>query len=53
MMFSSFILAMAMSVAPETQLREMIPSLFEKAAAHYKAIDAAATPQIKDEKGNL
>ena len=35
----------------EIELGERIPGIFAKAAEHYKALDAAATPLMKDGKG--
>ena len=37
----------------EAKLRARLPEIFAKAAAHYRALDAAATPLMKDEKGNM
>ena len=37
----------------ETELKARLPEVFAKSAAHYRALDAAATPLMKDEKGNL
>lgn len=42
-----------MGFADEARLRAALPEIFAKAAAHYKALDAAATPLMKDEKGEL
>ena len=37
----------------EAELKAALPGIFAKSAAHYKALDAAATPLMKDEKGQL
>ena len=37
----------------EAALMSRLPDIFAKSAAHYKALDAAATPLMKDEKGGL
>ena len=37
----------------EAELKARLPEIFARAAAHYKALDAAATPLMKDEKGQL
>ena len=39
--------------AREAELRAKLPDVFAKAAAHYKALDAAATPLMRDEAGKL
>ena len=39
--------------ARETELRAKLPDVFAKAAAHYKALDAAATPLMRDKAGKL
>ena len=39
--------------ACEAELRAKLPDVFAKAAAHYKALDAAATPLMRDEAGKL
>ena len=43
----------AVNVPAEKELLREIPEIFAKAAAHYKALDAAATPLMKDENGKL
>ena len=52
-MMTAFLLAAALSVPGEAELEEKIPEIFSKSAAHYKALDAAATPLMKDAKGGL
>ena len=37
----------------EAELRARLPEIFAKSAAHYKALDAAATPLMKDANGNM
>ncbi|MBQ6915540.1 MAG: DUF4861 family protein, partial [Kiritimatiellae bacterium] len=37
----------------EAALRAALPGVFERAAAHYRALDADETPLMKDEKGEL
>ena len=37
----------------EAELRANLPEIFAKAAAHYRALDAAATPLMRDEKGEM
>ena len=39
------------AVSPETELEKALPGIFERSAAHYKAIDAKATPLMKNAKG--
>ena len=39
--------------APEDELLGKLPEIFAKSAAHYKALDAAATPLMKDEQGEF
>lgn len=47
-------LAVAACLTPqEVELKAKIPEIFAKSAAHYRALDAAATPLMKDEKGEL
>lgn len=43
--------ACAANVPAENELLRELPEIFAKAAAHYKALDAAATPLMKNEKG--
>ena len=44
MIISSIILAAATACPCEAKLQAMLPDVFAKSAAHYRAIDAAATP---------
>ena len=37
----------------EAELRAKLPGIFAKSAEHYKALDAAATPLMRDERGML
>ena len=45
--------AATLLTAQESELRAALPDIFAKSAAHYKALDAAASPLMKDEKGAL
>ena len=49
MLFTSVLLVAATLAAPEAELKARLPEVFEKAAAHYRALDAAATPLRKGE----
>ena len=44
MIILSIILAAATACPCEAKLQSMLPDVFAKSAAHYKALDAAATP---------
>ena len=46
-------LAAALAVPGEVEFAARLPEIFAKSAAHYKALDAAAKPLMKDEKGEL
>ena len=50
-MLTTLILAVALTVPGEAELKARLSDIFAKSAAHYKALDAAATPLMKDEKG--
>ena len=51
---NGLILAVGMLLtAPEAELAAKLPDIFAKSAAHYRALDAAATPLMKDAKGEL
>ena len=50
-MLTNLMLAAAVAVAGEAELAEKLPGIFAKSAAHYRALDAAATPLMKDAKG--
>ena len=43
-MLTAFIFAAILASPGEVELDKKIPVIFEKSAAHYRAIDAAATP---------
>ena len=47
------LLAATLLTAQESELRAALPDIFAKSAAHYKALEAAATPLMKDEKGQF
>ena len=52
-MLLAVILTLACCAAPtkeELALKARLPEIFAKSAAHYRALDAAATPLMKDEK---
>ena len=46
-------LAAALLTPQESELKARLPEIFAKCAAHYRALDAAATPLMKDAKGRL
>ncbi len=46
-LFSALFFSSAVNTAPEAELAAKLPEIFAKSAAHYKALDAAATPQMK------
>lgn len=52
-MMTTLILAAALAVPGEVELKAKLPDVFARAAAHYKALDAAATPLMKNGKGEL
>ena len=45
------ILAAAMLTPQESELKAKLPEIFAKSAAHYRALDAAATPLMHNDKG--
>ena len=47
------LLVSATALAGEAELRAAMPGIFQKSAAHYRVLDAAATPLAKDAKGKL
>ena len=51
-MLTIMVLAAALAVPGEAELKARLPDIFAKSAAHYKSLDAAATPLMWDEKGN-
>ena len=52
-MMVTVILAAALAVPGEAELKARLPDVFAKSAAHYRALDAAATPLMKGVKGEL
>jgi len=51
-MMQTLLVAATLAVSPvETELAAKLPVIFAKAAAHYKALDAAATPLMKNARG--
>ena len=55
-MIATIGLVVACCAAPtkeELALKAKLPAIFAKAAEHYRALDAAATPLMRDEKGGL
>ena len=51
-MVATLMLAAAMLTPRETELKAKLPEIFERSAAHYKALDAAATPLRKGKMSN-
>ena len=49
----SSVFAAASERAPEDELLGKLPEIFAKSAEHYKALDSAATPLMKDEQGEF
>ena len=47
------LLAAALLTPQEPELKARLPEIFAKSAAHYRALDAAATPLMKDAQGGL
>ncbi|MGN0846748.1 MAG: glucuronyl hydrolase [Kiritimatiellia bacterium] len=43
-MLGSILMVAALLTPQETELKASLPAVFERSAAHYKALDAAATP---------
>ena len=52
-MITTILLAAALVVPGEDELKARIPEIFAKSAEHYKALDAAATPLMKNAKGGV
>ena len=50
---ASAALAAATTTADETALKDQLPDIFAKSAAHYKALDAAATPLMANGKSGM
>lgn len=54
MLCANLLLAVAASlVAGERELSSELPTVFAKAAAHYRALDAAATPRMGEKHGKI
>ena len=55
MMIANLLIAAvcAANVSAEDELLRELPVIFAKSAEHYKALDAAATPLMRDGKGEL
>ena len=54
MMIANLLIAMcATCTSAEMELKAKLPEIFAKSAAHYKALDAAATPLMKNAKGQF
>ena len=51
-MIATVMLAAAMLTPREMELKAKLPEIFERSAAHYKALDAAATPLRKGKMSN-
>ena len=47
------LIAAALLTPQESEMKAQLPEIFAKSAAHYRALDAAATPFMKDAKGRL
>lgn len=52
-MIGALLLAAALVSPHETELAARLPELFAKSAAHYRAIDAAASPLMRGDSGDL
>ena len=50
-MIAGLMVAAALLAPQESELRAKLPEIFAKSAAHYKALDAAATPLMKNANG--
>ena len=53
MIFALMTAALGCLGPAEDGLAARLPEIFAKSAAHYRALDAAATPLMKDGKGEL
>lgn len=53
LLVAGFALAGVALADGESDLRDSIPEIFAKSAAHYKALDAAATPLMRAEDGSV
>jgi len=49
--FTIIVAASSFAGVQEAELKARLPEIFAKSAEHYKALDAAATPIIKDARG--
>ena len=52
-MLGCLLIAVAALMPQEAQLEERLPEIFARSAEHYRALDAAATPRMRDKKGGL
>ncbi len=52
-MIATLILVAALAVPGEAELKARLPGILAKSASHYCALDAAATPLMKDAKGEI
>ena len=50
-MIATLMMAAALLTPQETELKDKLSEIFAKSAAHYRALDAAATPLMRDTKG--
>jgi hypothetical protein len=50
---SGFMLCACVQAAQFDELKAKLNSIFEKSADHYKSLDAAATPLMKNDKGDV
>ena len=50
-MIATLMMAAALLTPQEAELKDKLPEIFAKSAAHYRALDAAATPLMRDAKG--
>ena len=53
MIVTTVMVMAVLAVFGEAELKARLPDIFAKSAAHYKALDAVATPLMRDEKGGL
>ena len=53
MLIATLMLAALAAAPAEEELAGKLPEIFTKAAAHYRALDAAATPLMKGAKGEV
>ena len=50
---SAMMIGLCAGASQIDELKAKIPGIFAKSAAHYKALDAAATPLMKNERGDV